>query len=81
MMGFMLPHEQFRVPELVELGAHAEQAAFDLLATSNHFQPWQANEGPSGEAWVTMGARGQRTQRIWMGTAVTCPTFRYNPAW
>jgi F420-dependent hydroxymycolic acid dehydrogenase len=45
MMGFMLAHEQFRVRELVEIGAHAEQAGFDLLATSDHLQPWQANEG------------------------------------
>ena len=27
-----------------------------------------------------MSAIGQRTQRIRMGTTVTCPTFRYNPA-
>src|SRR3954452_16956784 len=72
MMGFMLAHEQFRVPELVDIGVAAEQAGFDLLAASDHFQPWQANEGHSGEAWVTLAAIGQRTQRIWMGTTVTC---------
>lgn len=80
MMGFMLAHEQFRVPELVEIGAECEKAGFDLLATSDHFQPWQANEAHAGEAWVTMGALGQRTRQIWMGTTVTCPTFRYHPA-
>lgn len=80
MVGFMLAHEQFRVPELVELGVAAEEAGFDLLAASDHFQPWQANEGHSGEAWVTLAAIGQRTRRIWMGTTVTCPTFRYPPA-
>ena len=80
MIGFMLAHEQFTVPELLELGIAAEQAGFDLLATSDHFQPWQASEGHSGEAWVTFGALGQRTRRAWMGTTVTCPTLRYNPA-
>ena len=80
MMGFMLPHEQFPVPELIELGIAAEAAGFDLLATSDHLQPWQADEGHSGQAWVTMAAIGQRTKQIWMGTTVTCPTFRYNPA-
>ncbi len=80
MVGFMLGHEQFRVPELVELGVAAEQAGFDLLAASDHLQPWQANEGHSGAAWVTLAALSQRTQRIWMGTTVTCPTFRYPPA-
>ena len=79
-VGFMLGHEQFPVPKLVEFGVAAEAAGFDLLATSDHFQPWQANEGHSGKAWVTMGALGQRTRRVWIGPTVTCPTFRYNPA-
>jgi F420-dependent hydroxymycolic acid dehydrogenase len=78
-VGFQLAHEQFRVSELVELGIAADEAGFDLLAVSDHFQPWQANEGHSGQAWVTMSAIGQRTKRIRMGTTVTCPTFRYNP--
>ena len=80
MIGFMLAHEQFPVPELVQLGVAAEQAGFDLLATSDHLQPWQSNEGHSGEAWVTMSALGQRTQHVWIGPTVTCPSFRYNPA-
>jgi TAT-translocated FGD2 family F420-dependent dehydrogenase len=80
MVGFMLAHEQFPVAQLIELGIAAEQAGFDPLATSDHLQPWQANEGHSGAAWATMGALSQRTSRVWMGTTVTCPTFRYNPA-
>jgi TAT-translocated FGD2 family F420-dependent dehydrogenase len=80
MVGFMLAHEQFPVPELLELGVAAEEAGFDLLATSDHLQPWQANEQHSGQAWVTMAALGQRTKRVWIGPTVTCPTFRYNPA-
>ena len=80
MVGFMLAHEQFPVPELVQLGVAAEQAGFDLLATSDHLQPWQANERHAGQAWITMAALGQRTNRVWIGPTVTCPTFRYNPA-
>ena len=80
MVGFMLAHEQFPVPDLVKLGVAAEQAGFDLVATSDHFQPWQANERHAGQAWVTMAALGERTKRIWTGPTVTCPTFRYNPA-
>lgn len=76
----MLAHEQFPSPRLVEFAVAAENAGFDLLAISDHFQPWQANQGHVGEAWVTLGAIGARTQRIWMGPTVTCPTFRYNPA-
>jgi TAT-translocated FGD2 family F420-dependent dehydrogenase len=80
MVGFMLAHEQFTVPELLTIGSSAERAGFDLLATSDHFQPWQANERHAGQAWVTLGALGQKTERAWMGPTVTCPTLRYHPA-
>jgi len=79
-VGYMLAHEQFPVRELADIGEAAARAGFGLLATSDHFQPWQANEGHSGEAWVTMGALGARTEPAWMGTTVTCPTLRYQPA-
>lgn len=58
----------------------AEQAGFDLLATSDHLQSRQANERHAGQAWVTMAAIGERTRRVWIGPTVTCPTLRYNPA-
>jgi TAT-translocated FGD2 family F420-dependent dehydrogenase len=80
MVGYMLAHEQFRIPHLVELGTRAAEVGFDLLATSDHFQPWQANELHAGAAWVTMGALGARIGDAWMGTTVTCPIIRYHPA-
>lgn len=80
MLGYMLAHEQFPVPELVRLGTVASRSGFHLLATSDHLQPWQANEGHSGEAWVTLAALGAQASQSWMGTTVTCPTLRYNPA-
>ncbi|HEX2912966.1 MAG TPA: TIGR03557 family F420-dependent LLM class oxidoreductase [Chloroflexia bacterium] len=79
-IGFVLSHEQFPVPQLVEIGATAEKDGFDAVWTSDHFQPWQDNEGHAGQAWVTLAALGQRMPRIPMGTGVTCPTYRYNPA-
>jgi TAT-translocated FGD2 family F420-dependent dehydrogenase len=80
LVGFQLAYEQFPVNELVELGVLVEQAGFDVLTNSDHLQPWQTNEGHSGQAWLTMSAIGARTKKMWMGTTVTCPTFRYNPA-
>lgn len=80
MVGFQLASEQFELPELLELGVRCEQAGFDVLTFSDHLQPWQANQGHSTSAWITMAALGQRTHRVWMGTTVTCPSFRYNPA-
>ena len=80
LVGFMLAHEQFTVPQLTDLGTAAAEAGFGLLATSDHFQPWQANEAHAGEAWVTLGALSGRAEPAWIGTAVTCPTLRYHPA-
>lgn len=79
-IGFVLSHEQFPVPEVVKLGIAADQAGFDLISTSDHFQPWQANERHAGEAWVSLGAIAAQTKHIWMGTMVTCPTIRYRPS-
>lgn len=79
MFSYMLAHEQFTIPELVRLGSQASRSGFQVLSTSDHFQPWQANQGHAGQAWVTMGALGAQSQS-WMGTTVTCPTIRYNPA-
>lgn len=80
MISFTLSHEQFTVPELARLGPLAEAAGFDVLATSDHFQPWQDNQHHAGLAWVTLAAIGARTRQTWMGTTVTCPILRYNPA-
>lgn len=79
-IGYVLSHEQFRTPELLEIGVAAEQAGFDMLWTSDHIHPWQDNQGHAGHAWITLAALGQRTQRIPFGTGVTCPTYRYHPA-
>ena len=80
MLGFTLSHEQFPVSELVEIAQAAASAGFDFMSTSDHIQPWQANERHAGQAWVTLGAAGARTGSAWIGTMVTCPTLRYNPA-
>ena len=56
-----------------------ERAGFDALNVSDHFQPWW-EPGESGHAWVTLGAIGQATERIPLGTGVTAPVFRHNPA-
>src|SRR5581483_348274 len=80
LIGFQLSFEQFPVPQLLELGIACEEAGFDVITFSDHLQPWQANEGHAGQAWLTMAAIGAQTHKILMGTTVTCPTFRYNPA-
>lgn len=43
--------------QLAAIGIRAAEAGFGLRATSDHFQPWQANEAHSDEAWATLGAQ------------------------
>jgi len=78
-IGFVLSHEQFPGPQLVQFAAAAEQAGFDMVWTSDHFQPWQPNEGHSTYPWLTLAALGQQTSSITFGTGVTCPTYRHHP--
>jgi F420-dependent hydroxymycolic acid dehydrogenase len=75
-----LSQEQFPSAELLDLGAEAESAGFDGVWASDHFHPWQDNQGHAGHAWITLAALSQRTSRITMGTGVTCPTYRFRPA-
>lgn len=79
-IGYVASHEQFPVPDLVEYAVAAEEAGFDGLWASDHFHPWQDNQGHAGHAWISLAAIGQRTERLLLGTGITCPTFRYNPA-
>ena len=58
----------------------AEKAGFDSIWTSDHFHPWAHTNAACGFAWVWMAALAERTKRVEIGTAVTCPILRYNPA-
>ena len=74
-----LATEQFPPSELVPQAAAAERAGFDGLNVSDHFQPWW-EPGESGHAWALLGAIGTATESIALGTGVTAPVFRHNPA-
>ena len=79
-IGYFLSHEQFSPASLVDAAVRAEQAGFDSVWASDHFQPWQENQGHAGNAWLTLAAIGQRTTSVTLGTAVTCPIYRNHPA-
>ena len=74
-----LATEQFPPSGLVDQGVEAERAGFDAINVSEHFQPWW-EPGHSGQAWTLLGALGQATERIGLGTGVTAPVHRYHPA-
>jgi TAT-translocated FGD2 family F420-dependent dehydrogenase len=78
--GYVASHEQFPVPLLLDTTVLAEQAGFDAMWASDHFHPWQDTQGHAGHAWISLAALTQRTRSLILGTGVTCPTFRNNPA-
>jgi TAT-translocated FGD2 family F420-dependent dehydrogenase len=79
-VGYHCGSEQFAPNELVELAVQAEHAGFQGVTVSDHFHPWQDNQGHAGHAWAMLAAIGARTERLLMGTGVTCPTYRVHPA-
>jgi coenzyme F420-dependent glucose-6-phosphate dehydrogenase len=74
-----LATEQFGPDSLIRQAQAAEQAEFDALNLSDHYQPWW-EPGESPHAWVVLGAVAQATNAIPIGTGVTAPVFRHNPA-
>lgn len=78
MIGFHASHEQFDPAELLAHARHAEQAGFQALMCSDHFHPWTAQQGQSGQAWVWAGA-AVAASPLSLGM-VTCPYLRYHPA-
>lgn len=79
-IGYKASAEQFGPRDLVEFAVLAEQHGFDLATVSDHFQPWRHTGGhaPHSIAWMT--AVGERTKRLFLGTSVMTPHYRYNPA-
>jgi coenzyme F420-dependent glucose-6-phosphate dehydrogenase len=71
-------HEQFPPDDLLRQATEAAEAGFDGIGCSDHLQPWW-EPGESGHAWVWLGAVGQATGDVAIGTAVTPPGPRYHP--
>jgi coenzyme F420-dependent glucose-6-phosphate dehydrogenase len=70
--------EQFPPDDLLRQAVEAEEAGFDGIGCSDHLQPWWEG-GESGHAWVWLGAAGQATAKVPIGTGVTPAGPRYHP--
>ncbi len=79
-IGYWLSSEEHAPKELVENAVYAEQAGFDHVLISDHIHPWVDAQGHSPFVWGVIGAIAQATDRIELGTAVTCPLIRMHPA-
>jgi G6PDH family F420-dependent oxidoreductase len=64
---------------LVRDAVRAEQAGFEFEVMSDHYFPWLDAQGHAPNAWATLGAVAQATDRVDLMTYVTCPTVRYHP--
>ena len=79
-LGYKASAEQFGPRELLEFSVHAEEIGFDSVVVSDHYQPWRHTEGHSPFSFAWLGALGERTSRVRLGTSVVTPTFRYHPS-
>lgn len=78
-LGYALTGEEHAAADLLKHAAAAEQTGFSFTFLSDTFHPWTSTQGNSPFAWSVLGALSQSTKAITIGTAATCPIFRYHP--
>jgi coenzyme F420-dependent glucose-6-phosphate dehydrogenase len=79
-IGYWLSSEEQTPKALVENAKLAEDAGFGHVLISDHIHPWVDAQGHSPFVWGVIGAIAEATERIRLGTAVTCPLIRMHPA-
>jgi G6PDH family F420-dependent oxidoreductase len=79
-IGYFLSSEEWGPQALVQQAARAQQAGFEGLWISDHYHPWNDEQGHSAFVWTTIGAISQTAPEMPITTAVTCPTIRIHPA-
>ena len=78
--GYALSSEEHGPRELVDLARRAEETGFEFAMISDHFHPWTDSQGQSPFVWSVIGGIAGATERLRLGTGVTCPTIRIHPA-
>jgi coenzyme F420-dependent glucose-6-phosphate dehydrogenase len=79
-IGYKASAEQFDPATLLDFAVEAERTGLEIVATSDHFQPWVHNGGHSPAALPWLGAAAARTSTATLGTSVLTPTLRYHPS-
>src|SRR5215216_552584 len=78
--GYALSCEEHGPNALVECARRAEETGFTFALISDHFHPWIDKQGHSSFVWSVIGGIARETERLRLGTGVTCPTIRTHPA-
>jgi|SRR5215212_3400353 coenzyme F420-dependent glucose-6-phosphate dehydrogenase len=73
-------HEQVNPLELLDDVLVMERNGIERCWTSDHYMPWWDTGASGGAAWPWLGAALARTSTITIGTGITPPILRYNPA-
>jgi coenzyme F420-dependent glucose-6-phosphate dehydrogenase len=79
-IGYKASAEQFGPRQLLEFSLEAEANGMDIVAVSDHFQPWRHSDGHAPAAMPWLAALGQASSRAVLGTSVLTPTLRYHPS-
>jgi coenzyme F420-dependent glucose-6-phosphate dehydrogenase len=79
-IGYAMSSEEHKPNDLVRHARRAEEVGFGFALISDHFHPWVDSQGHSPFVWSVLGGIAQATQRLQVGTGVTCPTIRIHPA-
>ena len=79
-LGYKASAEQFPPRRLLDFAVDAERQGLEIVAISDHFQPFRHTGGHGTAALPWLGAVGERTERVLLGTSVLTPTMRYHPS-
>jgi G6PDH family F420-dependent oxidoreductase len=79
-LGYALSSEEHGPSDLVRNARRAEDVGFGFALVSDHYHPWVDAQGQSPFVWSVIGGIAQATERLRLGTGVTCPTIRIHPA-
>jgi coenzyme F420-dependent glucose-6-phosphate dehydrogenase len=78
--GIQAVHEQVNPRDLLDDVVTMDKQGIPRCWSSDHYMPWWHTGASGGAAWPWLGAALAKTSNISIGTGVTAPILRYNPA-
>ena len=73
-------HEQINPTDLLNDVVMMDKNGIERCWSSDHYMPWWHTGASGAAAWPWIGSALAKTNRIEIGTGVTAPILRYNPA-